>query len=118
MRALHILLLICIALAGCAPSGWFEKTTVASKLLVTIRYDAVDSLQGNAGDRYRRPSSYGAGPGAGPLLDALAAEYSITRCFGLADAHARRALAKCFATARVQRCRRARGASCARPARR
>ncbi len=83
MRALHILLLICVALAGaelrldrlCGRAG-------GTKLLVTIRYDAVDSLQGNAGDRYRRPSSYGAGPGADPLLDALAAEYSITRVSG------------------------------------
>jgi subtilisin family serine protease len=82
MRALHILLLICIALAGCAPSAVLRNDDGGTKLLVTIRYDAVDSLQGNAGDHYRRPSSYGAGPGADPLLDALAAEYSITRVSG------------------------------------
>jgi subtilisin family serine protease len=82
MRALHLLLLlICVALAGCASTAVMRNDS-GTKLLVTIRYDAVDSLQGNAGDRYRRPSSYGAGPGADPLLDALAAEYSITRVSG------------------------------------
>jgi subtilisin family serine protease len=81
MRALLILLLLCAALAGCASTG-AVRDSGGTKLLVTIRYDAVDSLQGNPGDRYRRPSSYGAGPGAGPVLDALAAEYAITRVSG------------------------------------
>jgi hypothetical protein len=81
MRALYILLLICIALAGCASTG-AVRNDGGTKLLVTIRFDAVDNLQGNAGDHYRRPRSYGAGPSADPLLDALAAEYSITRVSG------------------------------------
>ena len=81
MRALFILLLVFLALAGCASSGGVRDTG-GTKLLVTIRYDAIDNLLGNAGDHYHRPSSYGAGPGAGPLLDALAAEYAITRVSG------------------------------------
>ncbi|HEY2395165.1 MAG TPA: S8 family serine peptidase [Rudaea sp.] len=81
MRARFILLLIFIALAGCASTGGVRDSG-GTRLLVTIRYDAVDSLLGNAGDHYRRPSSYGAGPGADPLLDALAAEYAITRVSG------------------------------------
>lgn len=81
MRARFILLLIFLALAGCASSGGVRDAG-GTKLLVTIRYDAIDNLLGNAGDRYRRPSSYGAGPGADPLLDALAAEYAITRVSG------------------------------------
>jgi subtilisin family serine protease len=81
MRALYILLLLCLVLAGCASTG-AVRDSGGTRLLVTIRYDAVDSLQGNPGDRYRRPSSYGAGPGAGPVLDALAAEYAITRVSG------------------------------------
>lgn len=81
MRARFILLLVFLALAGCASTGGVRDTG-GTKLLVTIRYDAIDNLLGNAGDHYRRPSSYGAGPGADPLLDALAAEYAITRVSG------------------------------------
>lgn len=81
MRARLTLLLVFLALAGCASTGGVRDTG-GTKLLVTIRYDAIDNLLGNAGDHYRRPSSYGAGPGADPLLDALAAEYAITRVSG------------------------------------
>ena len=81
MRAWFALLWFCLALIGCASTG-AVRDTGGTKLLVTIRYDAVDGLMGNAGDHYRRPNSYGAGPGADPLLDALAAEYAITRVSG------------------------------------
>jgi len=81
MRAWFALLLVCLALVACASTG-VVRDTGGTKLLVTIRYDAVDGLMGNAGDHYRRPNSYGAGPGADPLLDALAAEYAITRVSG------------------------------------
>lgn len=82
MRAPYVLLLlICAALSGCASTGALRDSD-GERLLVTIRYDPVDSLQGNPGDRYRRPSSYGAGPGAATVLDALAAEYAITRVSG------------------------------------
>jgi hypothetical protein len=85
MRARFILLLVFLALAGCASTGGVRggvRDAGGTKLLVTIRYDAIDNLLGNAGDHYRRPSSYGAGPGADPLLDALAAEYAMTRVSG------------------------------------
>ncbi len=81
MRAWFALLWFCLALIGCASTG-AVRDTGGTRLLVTIRYDAVDGLMGNAGDHYRRPNSYGAGPGADPLLDALAAEYAITRVSG------------------------------------
>jgi subtilisin family serine protease len=59
-----------------APPGDGER------LLVTIHYDAADALHGDPGDRYRRPATYGAGPGAEPVLDALAADYALTRVSG------------------------------------
>jgi len=73
--------LLVLLLAGCATQRPMPDATGA-RLLVTIHYDAVDSLHGNLGDRYRRPGGYGAGPGADPVLDALAAEYAIVRVSG------------------------------------
>jgi subtilisin family serine protease len=76
-------LLLGLVLAGCASKPLVREDAGGPRLLVTIRYNASDSLHGNPSDRYRRPSSgYGAGPNADPVLDALAAEYSITRVAG------------------------------------
>lgn len=76
-----LLLLLAVALAGCATAPALHGGDGA-RLLVTIHYDAADGLQGNPADRYRRPSGYGAGPTANPVLDALAAEYSMIRVTG------------------------------------
>jgi subtilisin family serine protease len=76
-----LILLLALVLAGCATTRPVAGGG-GEKLLVTIRYDASDTLQGNPTERYRRPNSYGAGPGANPVLDALAAEYSMTRVAG------------------------------------
>jgi len=54
----------------------------AQRILVTIRYDAIDAMHGDAVERYHRPRDYGAGPSAEPILDALAAEYGIVRVTG------------------------------------
>lgn len=75
------LLLLVLAIAGCA-SQRAAPDAGGARLLVTIHYDAADGLHGNLGDRYRRPGGYGAGPGADPLLDALAADYAIVRVGG------------------------------------
>jgi subtilisin family serine protease len=69
------------ALAGCAAVSALPESSGA-RLLVTIHYDAADSLHGNSADRYRRPGGYGAGPNADPVLDALAREYALTRVSG------------------------------------
>lgn len=75
------LFLIGFVLAGCAATRPLPDAD-GERLLVTIHYSASDSLQGNPTDRYRRPSGYGAGPNADPVLDALAAEYSMRRVTG------------------------------------
>ena len=75
-------LLLALVLAGCASQRVARDTADGERLLVTIHYDAADGLHGNLGDRYRRPGGYGAGPGADPLLDALAADYAIVRAGG------------------------------------
>jgi len=81
MARIASLLLLVLALAGCA-SQRPAPDAEGARLLVTIHYDAADSLHGNLSDRYRRPGGYGAGPGADPLLDALAADYAIVRVGG------------------------------------
>jgi len=81
IRTALSLLLACMVLAGCAASVPVHDRD-GTRLLVTIHYDAADGLHGNPGDRYRRPGGYGAGPNADPVLDALAAEYAITRVEG------------------------------------
>src|SRR5512141_3086093 len=81
MTRLLALLLLVLVVAGCA-SQRATPDVDGARLLVTIHYDAADGLQGNLSDRYRRPGGYGAGPGAEPLLDALAADYGIVRAGG------------------------------------
>src|SRR5512146_316967 len=86
MRSI-LTLVFAIALAGCAAAGKPRDTAQAAAphgamLLVTIHYDATDSLHGNPSDRYRRPGGYGAGPNAEPVLNALAADYALTRVSG------------------------------------
>jgi subtilisin family serine protease len=52
------------------------------RILVTIRYDAIDAMHGAAVERYHRPHDYAAGPNTDLILDALAAEYGIVRVSG------------------------------------
>ena len=81
MARLVLFALLSAFLAGCGAVRPLPDDDGA-RLLVTIHYDAADSLHGNPGDRYRRPGGYGAGPFADPVLDALAAEYAIVRVSG------------------------------------
>jgi len=82
MRAAWALLL-CTLLCGCASQAMLPDTADSGeRLLVTIHFDATDSLHGNPAERYRRPGGYGAGPNAVPVLDALAADYAIRRVGG------------------------------------
>src|SRR5947209_16546419 len=79
LRISILLWLLLIASAGMATQA---GTDVAARILVTIHYDAVDQMHGDAVERYHRPHDYGAGPNADPVLDALAREYGIVRSGG------------------------------------
>jgi subtilisin family serine protease len=76
-----LLVLAAFALGGCAASGGLRESG-GERILVTLRYDAVDAIHGDPVERYRRPRDYGAGSSAEPLLNALAAEYGIARVSG------------------------------------
>jgi subtilisin family serine protease len=81
MGARALLLLILVApLFGCATTTLHDRD--GPRILVTIRFDAVDGLRGEPSTHYRRPHGYGAGPGAEPVLDALAAKFGIARVEG------------------------------------
>src|SRR3569832_246061 len=80
LRAALIVLLIAL-LPACASQRALPHAA-GERLLVTIHYDVADTQHGDPADRYLRPASYGAGPGAEPVLNALAAEYALTRVSG------------------------------------
>lgn len=81
MIRIALIALLVLFAAGCAATRPMPEAD-GPRLLVTIRYDAADNLHGNVSEHYRRPGSYGAGPNAEPVLNALATEYSITRVGG------------------------------------
>ena len=54
----------------------------AERLLVTVRYDAVSALHGDAVERYRRPRDYRADVALDHVLDALATDYALRRVGG------------------------------------
>ena len=81
MIRLALIALFFAVLGGCAATVPVRGDDGA-RLLVTIRYDAADNLHGNVSEHYRRPGTYGAGPNAEPVLNAIAAEYAITRVSG------------------------------------
>jgi len=81
MRLCLLLLLLLLVSAGSAAE---PAADAAARILVTIHYDAIDQMHGNTVERYHRPHDYGAGPNAGPVLDALAKEYGIVRSGGWA----------------------------------
>ena len=77
MRSLRNLLLLCSLIAAvCITPG----STLAAdaqegdRILVTLHYDAVDNMHGDAIERYHRPHDYGPGANVDPVLDALAKE--------------------------------------------
>jgi subtilisin family serine protease len=55
---------------------------MGERILVTIRYDAIDAMHGDAVERYHRPHDYAAGANTELILDALATEYAIVRVSG------------------------------------
>ena len=79
MRIRILLLLLLTALAATAAE---PAADAGARILVTIHYDAVDQMHGDAVERYHRPHDYGAGPNADPVLDALAKDYGIVRSGG------------------------------------
>lgn len=80
----RILLLLCALLAATFAGARSARTDagMAERILVTIRYDAIDAMHGDAIERYHRPHDYGAGASAEPVLNALATEYGIVRVSG------------------------------------
>jgi len=84
MRSLRSLLLLCslIGAVCVAPAGAFAADTAGERILVTLHYDAVDQMHGDAIERYHRPHDYGPGANVEPVLDALAKEYGLVRVNG------------------------------------
>ena len=67
-------------------AGPFATTAIAAdtsqRILVMIRYDAIDSMHGDITERYHRPHDYAAGANTERVLDALATDYEIERVNG------------------------------------
>jgi len=84
MRSLRALLLLCslIAVACATPGSALAAADEGDRILVTLHYDAVDQLHGDAIERYHRPHDYGPGAKVEPVLDALAKEYGLVRVNG------------------------------------
>ena len=75
------LLVILGLLAGPLATG--ARTAVASqRILVTIRYDAIDGMHGDITERYHRPHDYAAGANIEAVLNALATDYELVRISG------------------------------------
>jgi subtilisin family serine protease len=70
-----------LALAVLLP-GAFAHAADAERLLVTVRYDAVSALHGDAVERYRRPHDYRTDVSLDHVLDALATDYALRRVGG------------------------------------
>jgi len=79
MRVCILLFLLLIASVGTSAQ---PAADTGARILVTIHYDALDQMHGDAVERYHRPHDYGAGPNADPVLDALAKDYGIVRSGG------------------------------------
>ena len=85
MRSLRSLLLLCslIAAACVTPGGALAAEAAEGEhILVTLHYDAVDQMHGDAIEHYHRPHDYGPGANVEPVLDALAKEYGLVRVNG------------------------------------
>jgi len=84
MRSLRSLLLLCsLTAAVCVTAGSAHAAEAeGQRILVTLHYDAVDQLHGDAIERYHRPHDYGPGASVEPVLDALAREYGLVRVNG------------------------------------
>jgi len=79
-----IFFLICTAFFGAPMSTSIAASAAGTqpRILVTIRYDAVDAMHGDAVERYHRPHGYASAANTEPVLDALAADYAIVRMGG------------------------------------
>jgi len=84
MRSLRNLLLLCslIAAVCITPGSTLAADAQGDRILVTLHYDAVDNMHGDAIERYHRPHDYGPGANVDPVLDALAKEYGLVRVNG------------------------------------
>jgi len=83
MPCLRSLLLLCSLIAAvCIAPGAFSAEATGERILVTLHYDAVDQMHGDAIERYHRPHDYGPGANVEPVLDALAREYGLVRVNG------------------------------------
>src|SRR5678815_2145547 len=83
MRSLRSLLLLCSLIAAVLiTAGALAAEAGSDRILVTLHYDAVDQLHGDAIERYHRPHDYGAGANVDPVLNALAKEYGLVRVDG------------------------------------
>src|SRR6187397_2972912 len=83
MRSLRSLLLLCSLIAAvCVPASALAADAQGDRILVTLHYDAVDNMHGDAIERYHRPHDYGPGANVDPVLDALAKEYGLARVNG------------------------------------
>ena len=81
MSRLARMVLIIVGLLG-GPLAMSSAAADTQRILVTIRYEAIDSMHGDIVERYHRPHDYGAGPNTDRVLDALASDYGVTRVSG------------------------------------
>src|SRR5512146_1351622 len=82
-RSIRTLLLLCSLIAAvCVTASAALAADDGARILVTLRYDAVDQMHGDPVEHYHRPHDYGAGANVDPVLDALAKEYGIVRATG------------------------------------
>jgi len=69
-------------LASIACGMRVARAEALQRILVTIRYDAIDAMHGDAVEHYLRPHDYDSVPNADRVLDALAVRYGIVRING------------------------------------